>query len=106
MKRSPVWSAARPGTPPTSIGCSGAKAVATPPVPAPQVAVIPPVVASPPVVAVPPVPGAGVGEGGALVRRGGDEELKLAQQALAELTGERLPDDLLGEIFASFCIGK
>ena len=34
------------------------------------------------------------------------EELKLAQQALAELTGERLPDDLLGEIFASFCIGK
>ena len=34
------------------------------------------------------------------------EELRLAQQALGELTGERLPDDLLGEIFASFCIGK
>jgi tRNA modification GTPase len=34
------------------------------------------------------------------------EELRLAQQALAELTGEMLPDDLLGEIFASFCIGK
>ena len=34
------------------------------------------------------------------------EELRLAQQALGELTGELLPDDLLGEIFASFCIGK
>lgn len=34
------------------------------------------------------------------------EELRLAQQALGELTGEMLPDDLLGEIFASFCIGK
>jgi tRNA modification GTPase len=34
------------------------------------------------------------------------EELRLAQQALGELTGELLPDDLLGRIFASFCIGK
>ena len=34
------------------------------------------------------------------------EELRLAQQALGELTGEMLSDDLLGEIFASFCIGK
>lgn len=34
------------------------------------------------------------------------EELRLAQKALGELTGEQLPDDLLGEIFASFCIGK
>jgi tRNA modification GTPase len=34
------------------------------------------------------------------------EELRLAQQALGELTGEVLPDDLLGKIFSSFCIGK
>lgn len=34
------------------------------------------------------------------------EELRLAQAALGELTGEMLPDDLLGEIFSSFCIGK
>ena len=34
------------------------------------------------------------------------EELRLAQQALGEITGELLADDLLGEIFASFCIGK
>jgi tRNA modification GTPase len=34
------------------------------------------------------------------------EELRLAQQALGELTGELLPDHLLGEIFSSFCIGK
>jgi len=34
------------------------------------------------------------------------EDLRLAQQALGELTGEMLPDDLLGQIFASFCIGK
>ena len=25
---------------------------------------------------------------------------------LGEITGEMLPDDLLGEIFSSFCIGK
>lgn len=34
------------------------------------------------------------------------EELRLAQEALAEITGEFLPDDLLGKIFSSFCIGK
>jgi tRNA modification GTPase len=34
------------------------------------------------------------------------EELRLAQQALGEITGEYLPDDLLGAIFSSFCIGK
>lgn len=34
------------------------------------------------------------------------EELRLAQNALGEITGEILPDDLLGEIFSSFCIGK
>lgn len=34
------------------------------------------------------------------------EELKAAQTYLDELTGEHTSDDLLGEIFASFCIGK
>ena len=34
------------------------------------------------------------------------EELRLAQRALSEITGDVLPDDLLGAIFASFCIGK
>jgi len=34
------------------------------------------------------------------------EELRLGQQALGEITGEMLPDDLLGKIFSSFCIGK
>ncbi len=34
------------------------------------------------------------------------EELRQAQQALAEITGEFSADDLLGEIFSSFCIGK
>ena len=34
------------------------------------------------------------------------EELKLAQQALGEITGEVSSDDLLGRIFAEFCIGK
>ena len=34
------------------------------------------------------------------------EELRLAQLALGEITGEFTSDDLLGEIFASFCIGK
>ena len=34
------------------------------------------------------------------------EELKLAQNALGEITGELTSDDLLGEIFSSFCIGK
>src|SRR5205814_1626151 len=34
------------------------------------------------------------------------EELRLAQQQLAEITGEFTSDDLLGRIFSSFCIGK
>jgi tRNA modification GTPase len=34
------------------------------------------------------------------------EELRLAQQALGEITGEVSADDLLGQIFSSFCIGK
>ena len=34
------------------------------------------------------------------------EELRLAQVALAAITGEVRADDLLGEIFARFCIGK
>jgi len=34
------------------------------------------------------------------------EELRLSQQALGSITGEFTSDDLLGEIFASFCIGK
>lgn len=34
------------------------------------------------------------------------EELRLAQKALGEITGQYLPDDLLGAIFSSFCIGK
>jgi tRNA modification GTPase len=36
----------------------------------------------------------------------GAEELRTAQAALGELTGELTSDDLLGEIFATFCIGK
>jgi len=34
------------------------------------------------------------------------EELRLAQQALNSITGEFTADDLLGEIFSRFCIGK
>ena len=34
------------------------------------------------------------------------EELKLAHQALESITGRFSADDLLGEIFTSFCIGK
>jgi tRNA modification GTPase len=30
----------------------------------------------------------------------------LAQEALATITGEFTADDLLGEIFSRFCIGK
>jgi tRNA modification GTPase len=44
-----------------------------------------------------------------LARRSGElaaEELRLAQQALGEITGEFTSDELLGEIFGSFCIGK
>jgi tRNA modification GTPase len=42
-------------------------------------------------------------------RRAGElvaEELRAAQQALGEITGEFTSDDLLGRIFASFCVGK
>jgi len=42
-------------------------------------------------------------------RRAGElvaEELRAAQQALDEITGEFTSDDLLARIFASFCIGK
>ena len=34
------------------------------------------------------------------------EELKMAQQELSSITGEFTSDDLLGRIFADFCIGK
>jgi len=34
------------------------------------------------------------------------EDLRLCQQCLSEITGEFTPDDLLGEIFSNFCIGK
>ncbi|MPV86627.1 tRNA uridine-5-carboxymethylaminomethyl(34) synthesis GTPase MnmE [Ostreibacterium oceani] len=34
------------------------------------------------------------------------EELRLAQNSLCEITGEFTSDDLLGEIFGQFCIGK
>lgn len=34
------------------------------------------------------------------------EELRMAHRAVGEITGEVSADDLLGEIFSSFCIGK
>ncbi|MCU7795840.1 MAG: tRNA uridine-5-carboxymethylaminomethyl(34) synthesis GTPase MnmE [Candidatus Thiodiazotropha sp. (ex Myrtea spinifera)] len=34
------------------------------------------------------------------------EDLRQAQQALSEITGEFTADDLLGQIFSTFCIGK
>jgi tRNA modification GTPase len=34
------------------------------------------------------------------------EDLRLAQNSLAEITGQFSSDDLLGKIFSSFCIGK
>jgi tRNA modification GTPase len=34
------------------------------------------------------------------------EELRISQEALSGITGEFTPDDLLGEIFSKFCIGK
>lgn len=43
------------------------------------------------------------------VNRAGEllaEELRAVQLALAEITGEFTSDDLLGEIFGKFCIGK
>jgi len=44
-----------------------------------------------------------------LIDRAGElaaEELRRAQEALSEITGEYKADDLLGAIFSSFCIGK
>jgi tRNA modification GTPase len=34
------------------------------------------------------------------------EELRLAQESLSAITGEYTSEDLLGEIFGRFCIGK
>jgi len=34
------------------------------------------------------------------------EELRLSQDALGQITGKLLPDELLGKIFSEFCIGK
>ena len=34
------------------------------------------------------------------------EDLRTAQKSLGEITGDFSADDLLGEIFGSFCIGK
>jgi tRNA modification GTPase len=34
------------------------------------------------------------------------EELRLAQQSLGTITGEVTADELLGQIFSRFCIGK
>ena len=34
------------------------------------------------------------------------EELRLAHTQLGLITGQMTPDDLLGEIFSRFCIGK
>jgi tRNA modification GTPase len=34
------------------------------------------------------------------------EELRLAHDHLGNITGRMTPDDLLGEIFSRFCIGK
>jgi len=34
------------------------------------------------------------------------EDLRMAQYSLSEITGQFTPDDLLGRIFSSFCIGK
>ena len=34
------------------------------------------------------------------------EEMRLSGIALGEIVGQTLPDDLLGKIFSSFCIGK
>jgi tRNA modification GTPase len=34
------------------------------------------------------------------------EELRVAQEALGSITGKYSSDELLGEIFSRFCIGK
>ncbi|MCS6789951.1 MAG: tRNA uridine-5-carboxymethylaminomethyl(34) synthesis GTPase MnmE [Bacteroidia bacterium] len=46
-----------------------------------------------------------------LLREGGGselivEELRAAQRAIGEITGEITPDEILGHIFSKFCIGK
>lgn len=49
------------------------------------------------------------GQQALLTQRAGEllaEDLRQAQQALSEITGEFTSDDLLGKIFAGFCIGK
>ncbi len=55
--------------------------------------------------------GACLKEAGVLLERGrgielAAEELRQAQQAFAEITGEFTTEDLLGRIFSEFCIGK
>lgn len=50
-----------------------------------------------------------IGEAQLKAHRAGEllaEDLRQAQQALGEITGEFSADDLLGKIFSSFCIGK
>lgn len=52
-----------------------------------------------------------LGRAAALLRRNGDpalyaEHLRLAQRNLDDITGATVPDDVLGEIFSQFCIGK
>ena len=34
------------------------------------------------------------------------EDLRYASESLGEITGKHTADDLLGEIFSAFCIGK
>ena len=34
------------------------------------------------------------------------EELRLAQKELGKITGETTTEDLLGDLFSTFCIGK
>ncbi|MDB0061116.1 tRNA uridine-5-carboxymethylaminomethyl(34) synthesis GTPase MnmE, partial [Gammaproteobacteria bacterium] len=34
------------------------------------------------------------------------EDLRLAQHELGKITGQISSDDLLGEIFSNFCVGK
>jgi tRNA modification GTPase len=34
------------------------------------------------------------------------EDLRIAQMSLNEITGEFTPENLLGRIFSTFCIGK
>ncbi|MCX7606637.1 MAG: hypothetical protein N2170_05150 [Bacteroidia bacterium] len=46
-----------------------------------------------------------------LLREGGGtelvaEELRSAQMAIGEITGEITPDEILGNVFSRFCIGK